>query len=396
MDMGGRMSGHKSRGDDRAAALSLALSGLVALAGAMGIGRFLLTPALPMMTVGTGLSPVAAGLIAAANFAGYLIGALAAAHPRFPAPGRAWLLTGLTASALSTAAMAGIESPTAWAAIRFVGGLASAAVLVTASALIIQRLNRSGHGALTAVLFAGVGAGIMLSALIAAPVMASADGWRQVWLSGGALTLLAAGTVAFLLPRAAPSEAKPATAPAEAEGPIWRLALAYGLFGFGYVVTATFIVSILREDGAGRWSETAVWLAVGLAGVPSVAVWSWAGRRIGAVRAFQLALLIEAAGVVLSAVASGMVALVLAALALGGTFMGITALGLVEVARRAGGDGRAAMALMTASFGFGQMIGPATAGWLRDLTGSYAVPSLLAAGMLIAGAVVLLGERTRP
>ena len=63
--------------------------------------------------------------------------------------------------------------------------------------------------------------------------------------------------------------------------------------------------------------------------------------------------------------------------------------------RRAGGDGRAMMALMTASFGLGQMIGPGMAGWMRDLTGSFAVPSLIAALVLVMGGLLVWPLRER-
>ena len=53
------------------------------------------------------------------------------------------------------------------------------------------------------------------------------------------------------------------------------------------------------------------------------------------------------------------------------------------------------MALMTASFGLGQMIGPGLAGWLRDTTGSFAVPSVIAAAVLVAGGLVVWPLRER-
>nr|WP_267913357.1 YbfB/YjiJ family MFS transporter [Thermohalobaculum xanthum] len=367
--------------------LAIALGGFLALAAAMGMGRFLYTPALPMMAP-AGLGPAEAGLVASANFAGYLAGALAASLPGLSAHARGLMLGALVASGVTTAAMAGTGSIWIWAALRFGGGVASAFVLVMASSLIVARLNAKGRGALAAVHFAGVGAGIAASALIAAPFVAGAEAWRQVWLTGGALSLGAAAAVALLVPGDGGAP-RGAGGDARRRSPgIWRLVLAYAALGFGYVITATFIVAILRDGPSGRIGEMLVWLVVGLAAIPSVWFWSRIAARFGTVRAYQAAMLVEAAGVALSAVASGTVALALAAAALGGTFIGLTALGLQEAARRAGGDGRAVMGLMTAAFGLGQMIGPAVAGWMRDATGSYAGPSLIAAGVLVGGAMV--------
>ncbi|MGF1503060.1 MAG: YbfB/YjiJ family MFS transporter [Paracoccaceae bacterium] len=382
------MAGRDERGGT---GLALAAGGLLALAVAMGIGRFLYTPALPMMLAGTTLTPAGGGYVAAANFAGYLAGALLAGAGRPARQPRVWLLAALAISAATTAGMAATEQPGIWAALRFAGGAASACVLVTASAIVLRRLAATGQSRLGAVHFAGVGTGIALSAVLAAPAVTGDRDWQTLWLLGGAATAAALPLVARLVPGEPPQSA---AAAGRGQAPGMALLVgAYGCLGFGYVVTATFLVAILRESDAGRAAETWVWLAVGLSAIPSVAIWAWAGRRIGAIRAFALAMLVEAAGVALSALTEGVVALGIAAVALGGTFMGLTALGLTEAARRAPGAGPRIMALMTAAFGTGQMAGPALAGWLREATGSYALPSLLAAGVLVVGAALVLPLR---
>ena len=111
-------------------ALSVALGGMIAMAGAVGISRFVYTPILPVMAEALHLSKSEAGLIASANFLGYLVGALLAAVGTMPAPRRLWLVSALAASGLTTAAMGSVASLPAFMLLRFVGGGASAFVLV--------------------------------------------------------------------------------------------------------------------------------------------------------------------------------------------------------------------------------------------------------------------------
>src|SRR2546430_12997420 len=108
-----------------ARALALALGGLVALAAAMGIGRFVYTPILPRMAQDLGMTKSAAGLLASANFAGYLAGALLAATPALRGARRRWLLLGVAASAVPTGAMALPSSIVTFAPLRLPGGMAS-------------------------------------------------------------------------------------------------------------------------------------------------------------------------------------------------------------------------------------------------------------------------------
>ena len=367
---------------------TLALAGLLSLAVAIGIGRFVYTPILPYMTAGLGLAKSEAGLIASANFLGYLLGALAAAWRAAPGDPRHWLLGALAVSGLSTGAMALTTSLLPFLLLRFAGGAAGALVMVLASALVMDRLATAGRAAWAAVMYAGVGAGIAISALAVPATASGRDDWQGPWLFCGALSLALSVLIAALL-RASPVIAPVGSDAATRDGApdLRRFILAYGLFGFGYVITATFVSDMVRAEPVLQPAEHWVWLCVGLTAAPSAPLWTWAGRRWSTERAFAAACLIEALGVALS-VSGGLWLVLLGAGLLGGTFVGLTAMGLVEVRRLSGPDPRRNLALMTAAFGLGQMVGPTLAGVLHDSLGSYLVASILAVSALVASAAL--------
>ena len=351
--------------------VTVALGGLIAMAVGIGVGRFVYTPILPPMVAALGLSKSTAGLIASANFAGYLLGALGAARTTLPGSRRGWLLGALLASAATTAAMGLTRWVAAFLVLRFLGGVASALVLILASALVLDRLAEAGRPGLMALHFAGVGSGIAVSAVLVAMQLATGGSWAAMWQASGAVSLIGALAVAFLLPahKDPPSVPRPAQG-APRDPALQRMTLAYGLFGFGYVITATFLVAIVRATPAIRGLEPVIWIVVGLAAAPSVALWGWLGQRIGIPTAFATAALAEAAGVLASVVWPSAAGICLAALLVGGTFMGLTALGLVrgrELSQQAshGRDPRRVMAAMTGAFGAGQIVGPALAGCCR-------------------------------
>jgi predicted MFS family arabinose efflux permease len=357
--------------------LTLAVGGLLAMAAGIGVGRFVYTPILPPMVEALHLSKSQAGLIASANFVGYLAGALLATT-RLPGSRRAWLLGALAVNALALAAMGLTSSLTLFLLLRLIAGVASAFALIFASALVLDRLAEAGRSGLSAVHFAGVGTGIAASAAL----VATLSDWRAMWFASAAMAVVAGIAVAAMIP--AEQQANRRARP-EGNAPLPLIA-AYGLFGFGYIITATFIVAQVRGSQEIAHLEPYIWVLFGLSAAPSVALWGALGRRWGTLNAFAVAAIVEAAGVAGSALWTSASTVIAAALLVGGTFMGLTALGLIAASGR--------IALMTAAFGAGQIVGPIFAGYLYDLTGSLATPSLAAAvALVVAAGFALLNGR---
>ena len=369
----------------------LAVGGMIAMAAALGIGRFIYTPILPPMVEALGLSKSEAGFIASANYAGYLIGSLCAALPWAKSDPRRSLLAFLSLSALSTIAMAWASSPAAFALLRLVGGVASAYVLVLSSSLVLNRLARVGAAKLFYWHFGGVGAGIALSAVLVWVLAGANYDWRAMWLWGGVLALIATAIVYRLVPPDGPAASRQA-APAEISGQdkraLWRISIAYGIVGFGYIITATFIVAIARASPAAKPLEPLFWLIVGLVCIPSVRVWSTVARRFGTARSFALACLMLGAGVIASVASASVASLVVASVLLGGTIAGISALGMAAVGDLAPQARDRWIAIATSAFSVGQIAGPLVAGYGYDMTGSFLLPSLGAAATLLVAAAL--------
>ena len=371
--------------------VTTALGGLAGMATAMGVGRFVYTPVLPSMMDALSLTASQAGLIASSNYLGYRVGALLAAIGGGTGRERAVVLLALAASALLCLAMALVPGFAAFMVIRFLAGVASAYVMVYLSTLVFARIAEAGRPGLAAVHFGGVGTGIAASALLTGAVHLAELGWRESWLAAAAISLAGLVAVALLVRpvhRSAGSP-QPVTEPAIVwTRPLVLIALAYGLFGAGYIVTATFLVAIVRTAHGGALFESAVWLVTGLAAAPSVWLWGFVQRRTSLARTFAIGCLVEAVGVSTSVAAGASAGPLIGGTLLGGTFVAITAFGLQAGRLAAGRSPRKALALLTAAFGTGQIIGPLLAGYAADLTGDFTLASAGAALVLVLAALI--------
>ncbi|RUU42170.1 MFS transporter [Mesorhizobium sp. M6A.T.Ce.TU.002.03.1.1] len=369
--------------------LRLAFAGMIGLAAAMGIGRFVYTPILPGMMEELGLSPADAGWIASANYLGYLIGALAAVGGWAHGRERLLMLAGLAATAVLTGLMGLADTMAAFLVIRFLAGLASAFVLVFMSSIVFGHLAAAGRNDLQALHFGGVGLGIAASSALMAILVTEHAGWAAGWFWSAVFSACGFAVVALLVGSTATANGADGREPAlPKDRSLMKIIVAYGLFGFGYIVTATFLIAIVRQGGGGRVFEAMVWMVTGLAGIPSIWLWQKIAARIGLYAAYAFGCLVEVVGVTASVAMGGHVGPLLGGFLLGGTFIAITALGLQTGRQLAPQAPRRTLALLTASFGLGQIVGPIVAGLLAQASGDFFLASIVAAAvLLVSGAI---------
>ena len=414
--------------------LRVALGGLATLAVAMGIGRFAFTPILPMMLRDGTLDLARGSWLASANYLGYLAGAVVCTVE--PSLRRALstagativpalaerraarsVRIGLAATVLLTAAMA-LPVAGAWAGLRFAAGVASAYVLVQASGWCAARLAERGTPDLGGVMFAGPGAGIVATGLLASGMVAA--GWRAEWawaaFAGFAVVLVAVAwpvfgeRASFRATRASAAEAPDDGVPLAAVDPgasagvalrhstaeVATLAVAYGIAGFGYIVTATFLPVIAREAMAGSALLDLFWPMFGggvVVGALAASQWkTMVDRR----RLLALSYAVQAIGIGLGLVRPDALGFTLGSLLLGLPFTAITFYALQEVRRIRADAVPATMGLVTALFALGQAAGPPLVSALlaasADAHTAFQRALAIAAGSLGVGAAMYLAS----
>ena len=366
----------------------IAVAGLLALALAQGIGRFAFTPILPMMQGDAGVSLAEGGWLAAANYLGYLAGALWAMVQRARADHAIRASLAITAGA--TVAMAFADGLAAWLALRALAGVSSAWALIHMSSWCAQRLARLGRPAFNGIVFAGVGAGVVLAGALCLALMTAGAGSRTAWLWLGAIGVLITAVVWPVL-----QDGEGAAASAAFAGYRWtpdavRLVACYSAFGIGYIIPATFVPvmakQVIEDPAVFGWA----WPLFGAAAMTSTLLAGALQRVLSGRRLWMASACVMALGVAAPLVIGGLAGILACALLVGGTFVVATLAG-VQVAREvAGGAAHVLLAAMTAAFAASQVAGPLLVSFLVERSGGFGGALLLAFGVLVASAAALM------
>lgn len=353
----------------------LALGGMVSLGVAMGIGRFAFTPLLPLMLADGTVDLPTASWLASANYLGYLVGALLFTLQPWlwrrlgrtrPPDAPALVRAGLVATAVLTLGMS-LHLPAIWPALRFAAGVASAIVFVSTSGWCLSQIALRGMPAMGALIYTGPGAGIVLSGLAASGIVALQGKAALGWLIFGVLAIALTALVWPVFSRRNAVAAGPAEASRQAQhlpqhhSPVelGLVTLAYGLAGFGYIITATFLPVIARQALPGSAWLDLFWPIFGL----GVIVGALVASRIRSAANRRLLLAgcyaVQACGILVSLLHPSLAGFAFGSLLLGLPFTAITFFTLQEARRLRPVQTASFMGLLTAVYGLGQIVGPA-------------------------------------
>jgi MFS family permease len=339
-------------------------TGIVCLALAMGVGRFAFTPLLPLMLRDGMLDTVAGVDWATANYIGYLLGAVTAA--RFSAQLQLGMLLGLGGVTMTTLAISLLDATTpvvAGLVLRCGAGVFSAWVLICTSSWALAEFAGRHVPHFSSWIYTGVGLGIMMVGLHA--WLGGHRPAQQLWLEVG---LLAAGGTAFVAAKLQyfKDQMQTLTAvspplcihfPQTASAP-WRLVLCYGIFGFGYIMPATFLPAIAQQQVSDPNVFGLTWPLFGLFAVLSVVMAALVLSSASRKNIWVAAQTMLAAGVALPLATQALWALALSAVLVGGTFMVITMAGLQLARQQYPHTATILLARMTMAFAIGQIMGP--------------------------------------
>lgn len=362
------------------------LASFVALMMAMGIGRFALTPQLPHLVSEGQLTLTTAGLVAAANYLGYFVGALDAMFARRPRQIRLRLNLGLWLCVLLTLVSFWADGVVVHGLLRFGTGVASAWVMVMITSLSQPLAARSNLPRLGALVFAGPGLGILLTGLLALVSNLYGLGSAPLWLIYAVAALIMLLAVRPLLPQPdeTPQHASTATATPPTRG-IARLGLIYSLYGIGYIIPATFMSQMASARFHGHWMADLFWPGFGLAAAAGVMLLSLRRPAAGSTtRWLMLTLWLQAGGVFACLMGDGL-GLALGVILCGTPFLACMQLVMQRSRELAPQATQRNAGLLTACFAIGQLGGPLLAALSNQFAGS------LQPALLVAGSGLLLG-----
>lgn len=385
-------------------------AGALSTVACLGFGRFALGMLLPSMGASLDLSYAQMGFVSTGNFIGYLVAVFFSGLIVARIGQRSFIVLSLLAVGITMALLSRVGAFGWLLALYVLTGMGSGGANISTMSLVSAWFGKKNRGKAAGFMSSGIGLAIIIAGFLIPYVnrASGAEGWRASWLAlGGVVMLIGLLCLVFLRNRPAdlglalPGEDAVETAAGARPAParkfalyrskaIYHLGAIYFLFGYTYVIYATFIVTTLvQERGMSESLAGNFWSVVGFLSLFSGPVFGSLSDRLGRKAGMIIVFSVQCLAYLL--VASGLPGIFLY-LSIG--CYGLVAWSIPAIMAAAAGDyagpenAPRALGFITLIFGLGQISGPAIAGLMAERSGSFSSSFYMAAA-LAAAAVML-------
>lgn len=370
-------------------------AGVCALILTMGIARYAFTPMIPHMQNQTGMSESLAGFLAGWSYIGYLVGLFIVWLMRDLRLKDYFYRYGLFIAVFTTAIMSFHDHSLVWYLSRFFAGVSTAFGFMLGTGLVLKWLIHNNQKQEMGLHFAGVGLGIVLSAMVvhfATAFLLDNYGWRAQWLCLAAVGLVLSIPAFFLMPLPEAEQIENAGKIDKTNEPSKRwlilLTIAYICAGFSNTVNITF-TSLITEYIPLEDQGTNMWLYVGLAAAPAPFIWDRYARKVGYLNSIRAAFAINIASNFLMTASTSYFAILLSSILFGFAFMGIVSLTLTIIGNKYQYRATQVMAQLTLGYCIAQIISPIFAGIIAEQSGSFNLALFAVSGIMVIGMICL-------
>lgn len=374
------------------------MAGIASLILTVGIVRFSYTPMFPLMKEQTDLNDTVGGWLAVINYIGYFTGTLIVMYLKNITQRFYFYRISLIIAVFTTIGMGLTTNQLLWNILRFLSGISSVAGYTLASGLILHWLTQHKLKKELGLHFCGIGLGIVLSGIIFV-LFEKTLSWDKLWIAYGMFGVLFFIPAWFWLPK--PIINEPII---KNENKLNRTNVMLGIApkrwlvlmlviyfcaGFGYVISATFIVDMFKQLGTFQEQSIFIWIIVGLAAIPSTYLWDRIARKITHINTLIFAYLLQIISFLIPALSEGLILNIMGAIFFGSTSVGIVSLMLTFVGNKYSQNPAEAMAKLTLTYGIAQIVGPLISVYFVEKTGSYTAILLITTVIVSIGLALL-------
>jgi len=387
----------------------IVFAGMLVIFSCLGLARFSFGMLLPSMSESLQLTYAERGYLSSGYLIGYLLMVALVPLVNSRLGGRLTITTGLLLVAVSMISVGFAYDFISVLLLYTLTGMGSGLSNVPVMALVSHWFAPGLRGRAAGLISSGNGLGIVLSGFLIPALNGYTvqAGWRYGWIVLGVISLLVAVLVWFLI-RNDPKEmdlsvvgevsnraknqtaVQPVPGGRESRRLLSHFGILYLIFGATYMIYATFIVTTLVDErGFSESSAGMFWAWVGFLSLFSGALFGFLSDKTSRKFGIMSALAVQTLAYLLVSMNDGMLP-VYASVVL----FGLSAWAIPSIMAASMGDYFGAMkaawafSIITFFFAVGQVLGPASAGMLADVYGSFSTAFWVSATLTGVGAVI--------